>query len=361
VIGFWVDAKGAFGIRNYLALRGAPLRERITVHPYDWRESSFEVPGGTQLFSALDQLSEPEREVVAELYDQMARQQPGSPPLNDPRRCLLRPALLRELAEQGLNSFRVFAFDDTDLIDRFPVFVRESHAHDGSLTRLIHSRSAILRALRALRVRGYRKRDLLIVEFCDTSDKSGVFRKYSAFKVGSRIVATHLIAAENWMVKSATKTTSLELAREELAYAEHNPYQDWLERVFTLAGIDYGRIDFGVLDGRPQAWEINLNPTIGRSPGAPESPADPETAAVRSQARELFHGRLREAFAALDCGVVLRPLSLRLDPQLVRRIKHEHDKSRRRLARWSWLRSLYHSRRAGALRALGARIFPGLR
>jgi hypothetical protein len=37
--------------------------------------------------------------------------------------------------------------------------------------------------------------------------------------------------------------------------------------MFDLARIEYGRIDYGMLNGRPQLWEINTNPTIWRGPG----------------------------------------------------------------------------------------------
>ena len=32
--------------------------------------------------------------------------------------------------------------------------------------------------------------------------------------------------------------------------------------LFDLARIDYGRIDYSVVDGRIQVWEINTNPMI---------------------------------------------------------------------------------------------------
>ena len=42
----------------------------------------------------------------------------------------------------------------------------------------------------------------------------------------------------------------------------HNPHRELLEHIFRDAGIDYGRIDYGLLDGRIQVWEINTNPWI---------------------------------------------------------------------------------------------------
>ena len=58
----------------------------------------------------------------------------------------------------------------------------------------------------------------------------------------------------------------------------------WLRRVFAVAGVDYGRVDYGVLDGVPQVWEINLNPTIGRPAGWPQKRAQsPESRVFSTQ------------------------------------------------------------------------------
>src|SRR5262249_42167607 len=40
------------------------------------------------------------------------------------------------------------------------------------------------------------------------------------------------------------------------------PHRQALGEIFQAAGIEYGRIDYSVLDGRIVTWEINTNPTI---------------------------------------------------------------------------------------------------
>ena len=55
-------------------------------------------------------------------------------------------------------------------------------------------------------------------------------------------------------------------ARRDRAYAldrvDANPHQRELRAVFAEAGIDYGRIDYGVGPHGLEVWEINTNPTI---------------------------------------------------------------------------------------------------
>lgn len=358
MITFWVDEAGAFGIANYLAERGRALRDLFIVRPYEWVEGSLEVTCGPQVFAALDQLTAPEREGVSALRNQLTGLLPEHVLLNDPSRCLLRPAFLTALADQGVNTFRAYPAHEANRLSRFPVFLREAHAHGGSLTSLLGSPAELRRALLALRFRGYRLADLLIVEFCDTSDRHGIFRKYSAFRVGQSIVPAHLMAGREWMMKSGTAERTLELAREELAYIERNPHEHWVREVFTLAGIEYGRLDYGVLGDRPQAWEINLNPTLGRRPGHPGKSMEPAIAELWGGARELAHARLREAFIALDYSSRSSAIALRLEPALRARIARAHRKSRRHRAVLELLSKTYRSPLGAPLRALLPRLLP---
>ena len=39
-----------------------------------------------------------------------------------------------------------------------------------------------------------------------------------------------------------------------------------LREIFDLAQIEYGRIDYGMLDGKVQCWEINTNPGLALAP-----------------------------------------------------------------------------------------------
>lgn len=358
MISFWVNREGAFGIERYLNGRGKLLADRFAIRLYAWRET-LEVARGPHIFSALDQLTAPEREATGELYAQLARLEPRPALLNDPRRCLMRYELLERLADAGLNSFRAYRADETARVSRFPVFVRENLRHDGPLTRLLRSAAELRRALLALRIRGYRKADLLVVEFCDTSDRNGLFRKYSAFRIGDAIIPSHVMIGRSWSVNQQSSQPSLEAVEEELAYHERNPHQGWLQRVFTLAGVEYGRIDFGVLGEQPQAWEINTNPTIGRGPGGTPKPLPRGAAELKERVRQAYHARLRAAFSALARDAEEETVELRLDPHLLTRIAQATRRTRRRTQALTALQSAYRrSRLATPLRALLGRWIP---
>jgi len=91
------------------------------------------------------------------------------------------------------------------------------------------------------------------------------------------------------MVKHASRVVDEEKSVEERRYLDGNPHADWIRDVFRLARIDYGRIDYGFVDGRPQAYEINTNSTI--------FPAE----MTRQTERNLrFCAELTRAFAELE-------------------------------------------------------------
>lgn len=355
MISVWLDEIGPHGISNYFSARGAALRAHFDVRVYDWSQTTLDVPGGAHIFSALDHLTPSSREGVGAIYDELAVLLPGAPLLNDPRRTLLRAELLTMLAEKGLNHFAVHRGDVAESVTRFPVFLRETSEHTGSLTGLLHSPGELRRALRSLQVRGHRQADLLIVEYCHTADSQGRFRKYAAFKVGKAIIPCHLLVGEHWMMKSEGDHKTLELAHEELAYLTDNPHANWLEQVFGLAGVGFGRIDYGVKGGVPQAWEINLNPTLGRPPGKPRRQSEPDIAQVREQSRDAFHARLREAFLALEPAEALATVRVTLEPALLARIGREVEERRRRRALVGRVQGWYERIRfAGLLQ----RLFP---
>jgi hypothetical protein len=87
------------------------------------------------------------------------------------------------------------------------------------------------------------------------------------------------------------------LAAEEADYLDANPHGDLLMRVFDMANIEYGRIDYTVIEGRVQIFEINCNPTIiGRTSGA----ALRSETSLRGPAYRKAIGRYIEAMEAID-------------------------------------------------------------
>ena len=359
MISFWANRSSSQAIPNYCARRGRAIAGRFECRVYEDAGSPVRLRAGAHIFASLDRLTANQREAAAVLHDALAALVPDAPRLNDPRRVVMRFELLTALHAAGLNSFRAFRATDAREITRYPVFLREADDHNGPLTGLLHSRREVSKALWALRARGWRLDELLAVEFCDTSDAHGVYRKYSAFAVGDRIVPCHVLASHQWAVKSESSEPDESLIRENMAYIEGNPHEAWLRQVFSIAGAGYGRIDYGMRNGAPEIWEINLNPTIGMPPAHTRKSLAPQLESLREQEREAFHARLRDAFVAIDRNGLGADIDVALDPDLVARLNADEAKRQRRERRLARLRQLYVRPQTGLLfRQFYRRLLP---
>jgi hypothetical protein len=216
---------------------------------------------GTYVFSDLETLSSGQLQLAIEFDEQLSLSPGKFRVLNHPALVLRRYDALQELYSAGVNSFRAVRACDSMEEITFPVFLRRGDDHRGNLTPLLHDRAALKRGLNYVRLQGNRLADILVVEFCDTSDQSGVFRKYSAFVVDKRVLPRHLIFGHNWNLKKPSLKT-VEFNQEQTRYLETNPHESFVADVFRRTNIDYGRIDYGVAGSAPQVWEINTHPTI---------------------------------------------------------------------------------------------------
>ena len=131
-----------------------------------------------------------------------------------------------------------------------------------------------------------------MIEFCDAADEDAVIRKYGAFRVGDRILARQIHFSRRWVVRFPDIREPA-TAREELDYVRSNPHREELAEIFALARIDYGRVDYSVVDGRIQVWEINTNPMIL----IPRDRRDPLRAAAHDAFGQAFNAALRELAA----------------------------------------------------------------
>ena len=232
----------------YLDGLGRAVRDRIRIVAYE--ELRGRLPAGAFIFSDLERLTPWWRGFATRVHERLVAG--GRRVLNDPARSLRRYDLQARLA--GWNDFRVFKAGEVPADLGFPVFLHGERDHDGPSTGLLPTRPELADALR-------RQPGAMVVEYLDTSDHDGVFRKYSAFRVGDAIFPRHLFFSRDWVVKLADLADERQV-REELDYFERNPHEAELREIFDLSGIEYGRIDYALKDGRIQVWEINTNPTI---------------------------------------------------------------------------------------------------
>jgi hypothetical protein len=268
VIYYLTAARQAGAMAYFLQHAGKALAKRMHLIAYEEifaPGTSLQLPRGTYIFTCLDKglgsrhPPSPLRKAAIELHARLVELHGPGKVLNHPENYLRRYELLRALHAGGINQFAVCRPDETPA--RFPVYLRDTVGSEEIEPELIYS-AAGYQAARALEPLG---RERMAIEFCDTADGSELYRKYGAFVIGGEVVPRHVFFSRRWFIKSADLTAP-ELVREELAYLEQNPHAEALRLACRMAQIGYGRVDYALLDGRPQIWEINQTPTVSTPP-----------------------------------------------------------------------------------------------
>ncbi len=274
------------------------------------------VPAGTLVFTDFDLLSAFERDAAGALS--VAAERRGFRVLNTPARVMERFALLSNLHRAGKSPIEVTRLEAGDRPSRFPLFLR---LEDGCLrpdTGLISDQAGLEAALSDLAAAGKSLKGRIAVSFENRRDADGQFRKYGAFCIGGQVVPQHVLRGPDWIVKSNRAAASASFAAEELAWVRDNPHADRIREIFEFAGIDFGRLDYTVIDGRVVPYEINTNPTFPRFRGGD---------ATREERRAPILNGLAAAFAAIDTPGASGRITFRPDPAGARYIKRR---------RWGW-------------------------
>lgn len=257
-------SRGSRAVTKHLWYRPA-LNARVRSLPIErWTEAT-EWPRGVYLFTDTERMTNAQRGCAAWLHARMSERPDAFRVLNHPTDHVTRFALLKKLSQEGKNDFDVHRLDRLPESVRYPLFLRYEDRHIGSLTPLLHSRAEVDDWATRLAAEGEELDRLLAVEFIDTRDREGLYRKYGAFRIGGRIVPRHMFVSTHWEVKIDTNNLAAFRRREEYAYLRENPHADEVMQVFEAAGLEYGRIDYAMKDGRIQVWEINDNPQITSS------------------------------------------------------------------------------------------------
>jgi hypothetical protein len=276
VILYFCHPEHCYTLRSWLEFYPPETRGEIRIVGYPDMAAPLQDDTRVCIFSDIDRLIPLRRATAARMWDKLAAR--GVRLLNHPLSSLRRFDLQQALS----NDFRVFR-DRLPDDARFPLFLRFEDDHGGA-------RTPLLRDAEAVRRRWKRLRRAIAVEFLDTSDDAGIFRKYSAMRLGDALVPRHLLFSRQWHVKDPDLVGPAQI-EEERHYLESFPHRDQIMAVFDRAGIQYGRIDYSLHHGKVQVWEINTNPML-RIPGATPKPE-------RIPNLEMSAGLVNDAFRAL--------------------------------------------------------------
>jgi hypothetical protein len=284
--------------RTHRAVQRDPRAPRLELIHYDRAFAERRLARAAYVFTDMDRLSAADLELSAALYRSLAAA--SLPVWNDPARVRTRFALLRALHAAGLNDFNAYRVDEGLRPARYPVFLRRAAGHGPPASELLPDWEAAQRALESALARGLPESDLLWVEYAAEPVRPGVFRRLAISRIGPRLVPHVCVHDDRWLVKyGKLGSATPELYAEEARLLRENPYAAALQRAFELAGIEYGRADFGLVGGRVQVYEINTNPTL--KPGLPHPDAQ------RRQNLEFAWEQHLAALRALDPGPLPGP------------------------------------------------------
>jgi len=284
---------------TYAALVSEQLRARalpVRLWNYSGVFAMERLPPGAWVFSDLERLAVWELRLAGEVARLIreAGSAAGFTLYNDPAVAACRYELLLRLHQAGLNHFRAWRAEDGVPPARFPVFMRLESNHRWPLTDLIHTPAALEKELDDLARQGISRRGVLIIEYQAEPFAPNIWRKYAVYRVGDRIIADHIVHDVSWLAKFGHEDAwSDAVMAEEADWVRDNPHADAIMKAFQVAGIDYGRADYGLVGGVPQIWEINTNPQL-------PVPRLDKMAPGRHAAALLSRDRRLDAIEALD-------------------------------------------------------------
>jgi hypothetical protein len=253
----------------------------------------------TYIFTDLDRVPLWALRDLSKLYRDLRSR--GYRVLNDPARSLGRFGLLRGLNRAGINGFDCYRLDSLERPAKWPVFLRLEGDHTQPVSGLLQNDGELDAAIQAALDEGLPRSAMLIIEYAAEPVRPGLFRKLSVFRIGDRLFGATCVHDDQWVVKYGKPAIAPpELYDEEYEFVAGNPFGEVMDRVFDLAGVDYGRADFGLVDGRPQIYEINGNPDLKLRP-------EPSPAPRRNQSMELFRSNYLDALGSIDTPAEAAP------------------------------------------------------
>lgn len=237
---------------------GKPFRNSILPLSYSWAANLNSFSGGIFLFSDLEILTDKEMSNARLLAERISKQKEDFLILNDPRKALTKLEVLQNLHKAGINQYRAYSLCDYKNIKKFPVFLKGAGNHGGPASKLLYSRKEIEAHLKSVNINP-QSHDFFLVEHLLTDQQMGYYTKFSYYKFGPHVFPRHVFFNKDWMIKVRDRL-SPSLANFEREFMLNDPHRETILQVFEECNLEYGRVDYSLLDGKPQIWKINTNP-----------------------------------------------------------------------------------------------------
>ncbi|MFD1795193.1 hypothetical protein FQV27_14040 [Paracoccus aurantiacus] len=259
MLAFVLSEDHQYAVRDVLETRPHGLHKRIFILSYTEFLSLPELPVATYLFLDIERLTPPKYAGSIARLDALLEKRPDLRVLNRPDQIVDRMETMSRLHAAGINEFRLVPIDTPASELRFPVFLRGVQDHEGPKSQLLHNADELAAAIAALpSPRGYG-----ITEYIDARNADGLHEKRSYMRIGDRLFPAARDVSLHWVCKGEyTDPAGVPQPEEEIAFLRGEQDMEVMRRAFDVAGIEYGRADYAVVNGHPQIFEINTNPWL---------------------------------------------------------------------------------------------------
>ena len=242
------------------------LAGRLRFLSYDAFFQMNEIHTGVFIFTDFDRLDSDQMERAKKHAILLERADSSNVILNHPDRFLGRFDLLQTLHARDPKAPATCRLIDWKQVRDFPVFIRGERDHLAALSGLIDTATALETTAKRLLSEHRNIDDVMIIQFQNQLNEEGFYEKYGAFRIGDTIYGQHLFQHQSWWVKDNAADWNDQQRARNFDYIDENPHVDMLMPIFEAAGIEYGRIDYCLMDGRVVVFEINTNPVVNARP-----------------------------------------------------------------------------------------------
>lgn len=248
----------------------ASLRDSLKKHAVKLRvidyESLFKLkrfPTGAYIFTDRERLDVWQQQAVSIIYNNLNQYPEYYKVYNDPAKILSKMGSLRLLYKKKINSFNCYSVIENTQPKQFPVFLKTEYEHKSPLSKLLKNQQELDQAISSFQQSRIPLDGMIITEYCSAPYRGEVFRRLSSYIISDHVSFAGTVHEKNWCVKyGAPALVGDAEYLEEQDMIRQNYYRDEIQKIAHLLNIEYGRVDFNVVDGNIAVYEINTNPSI---------------------------------------------------------------------------------------------------
>lgn len=220
-------------------------------------------PTGAYIFTDRERLDVWQQQAASIIYHHLAQYPEYYGVYNNPAKILSKLGTLRLLYTENINPFNCYSVIEKSKPKQFPVFLKTEYEHKSPLSKLLNNQQELDSAISAIEQTHIPLDGIIITEYCSAPYRGEVFRRLSSYIVGDHVSFAGTVHEKSWCVKyGAPALVGDAEYLEEQDMIKKNYYREEIQKIAHLLNIEYGRVDFNVVNGNMAVYEINTNPNI---------------------------------------------------------------------------------------------------